>query len=193
MEPGDRTLAPKIEVGLEVRDEAGDLVEEKREAVNLATDNWITLMEALHTVVADDNNNKALLTDDQGSADGYLTADTAGDWFYDTNQGSVGPFIAIGDGGGSSVTPARDNHKLDNRLDRKQAGTPSKGSDSVTISATFTNNTGSSFTVRETGMFLAMTDGNLNKKKVLMYHDAVSATSVADGNSVTVTYSFTWP
>jgi len=191
MQPGDRTLAPKIEVKLEVRDENGNLRQRTRDAVNLATENWIALMEGLHTVVADANRKTVTLTDVNGSDDTYVTASTNAAEFYKTNN-SVGPRLAIGDGGGSSVTPARGNHQLDSQLDSKPAGEPSSGSDSVTISSTFTNTTGSSFTVRETGMFLRMYNGSTTTA-VLMYHDAVSATSVADGDSVTVTYTFTWP
>jgi hypothetical protein len=196
MQPGDRTLLPKIEVGLEVRDENGRLVEKKTEAANLATENWIDVMEGLHTFTPKSQQARVVLTDDGGVDLDYTIVGDAS-IFVDTGKGtpnSVGPRIAIGDGGGSSVTPARGNHQLDNQLDRKDGDTPSSGSDSVTISATFTNNTGSSFTVRETAMFMELfsTDDDAYHE-VLMYHDAVSATSVADSNSVTVTYTFTWP
>lgn len=185
---------PKIEVELQVRDEDGDLVEEQREAVNLATDQWVTLMEALHTRAATNGLTSINLAIDDGSTNDFYVAVNSETSFFSCDDNDVGPRIAIGDGGGSSVTPTRSNYQLDNQLARKDAGTPSKGSDSVTISATFTNNTGSSYTVRETGMFQKMFSGGANRADdVLMYHDAVSATSVADGNSVTVTYSFTWP
>jgi len=196
MQPGDRTLLPKIEVELRVHDEDGELVEQTTQAANLATENWIAVMEGLHTFTPKSQQARVVLTDDGDvDLDYTIVGDTS--IFVDTGRGtsnSVGPRIAIGDGGGSSVTPARDNYELDNQLDRKDAGTPSKGSDSVTISSTFTNNTGSPFTVRETAMFMEVfsTDDDAYHE-VLMYHDAVSATSVADSNSVTVTYTFTWP
>jgi hypothetical protein len=196
LSPGDRTLLPKVHLEIEVRDENENLVERQQAAANLATDNWIEASRAMLAFNTGGSLEQASLTDDGGNSRSptwYGDSGDGGDWFGNTRSENAGPKLAIGDGGGSSVSPQRANIDLDNRLDRKQAGAPSKGTDSVSVSATFTNSTGSQFTVRETGIFYAWNVGNGVTHDFLCWHDSVSATDVPDGNTVTVTYTFTWP
>jgi len=185
---------PKVELELEVHPAADpDDVRERRElAANLATDNWRDLLTGL--LRAEDTSHKVQLTDTNGSTNDYTTYDS-NDLFNDEAGvvGYLGSRIAVGDGGGSAVTPGRGDTSLDNRLGKDKVGEPSKTSDGTVVSTTLTNTSGGTWTIRETGILMRLQAQDGNGHSVLMFHDSVAALDVSDDEAVTVTYTLTWP
>jgi len=192
---GPPTLMPKVEVKIEVHDQDGELVEQQRCAANLATDNWLAFAEALLTHTASGTQQAATLTDDGGTARTVQVYDDTGSFFGDSTDAPVGPYLAYGDGGGSSVSPDRADTDLDNRLARGVADAPTTPTAGERrIEHTFTNSTGATQTVREVGLFYVWEDaGGGGPHTFLCWHDAVGGTDVADGQDVTIRYTFTWP
>jgi hypothetical protein len=190
LSPGDRTLLPKVHIELEVRDEDGDLVDRKQAAANLATDNWIEFMGEMLTNA--ETAREANMTNKNGNSGSATTWEDGNYnlWFeYGPGRGVR---LAIGDGGGASVNPQRGNHDLDNELGLSAPIAPDKGTNTLVWSTAFTNDSGGTWTIRETGWFI---EGGYedNPGPYLMFHDAVADTNVADGQSVTLTYTFEWP
>ena len=190
------TLLPKVELELEVREGGpeGHVRERKRFAGNLATTNLVDLMRKLWTTQESGGSRGATLTDVDGNDRTVRAYDTGEDGFF-TAVGANHRAV-IGDGGGATVMPDPSNHQLDNELDRVELGQPSSaGSDAFDVSATFGNDTGAAWTVREVGILHEWggeeygSNGNL----YLSWHDAVGDTTVPDGDAVTVRWRFTWP
>lgn len=193
--PQPPTLMPKVEVELEVHDQDGELVEQTRCAANLATDNWLAFVQALLTASASGTQTTASLTDDGNNARNVQVYDDTATWFGDSTGADVGPQLAAGDGGGASINPARGDTTLDNELHRGAADAPTTPSaDQVRVETTFTNSSGATQTIREVGLFYLWEDASGNGPHAfLCWHDGVGATDVADGQDVTVRYTFTWP
>jgi len=206
----DRTLLPKVELELEVREGGpeGPVRERKTFAANLATENLVDVMRTLYEGQewSQYTTNGVSLTDRDGNGRGvnifgqqYVAGDDdSSDWIFCSSQYSDHLHeIAVGDGGGSTVTPQRDGNDLTNRLGSAQIDEPaSLGDDAFAISATIVNTSGAAWTVREVGFYHEWAYGNEydhGTAHFLTLWDAVSSVNVPDGDAVSVQYTMRWP
>jgi len=192
-QPGT-TLVPKVSLELEVIDpDTGEVHTRRQAAANLATENWQKLITALLGFVETNTYNSTDLTDVDGTTRTVriYEADGSEKTFTNTTN-DLGAELVIGDGGGSSVNPARADTALDNRLDKSEADNYEGDGKSI-VSASFHNDTGTDWTVREVGILLKLHSGNNDWQRFLAWHDAVQDTNVPDGDLVNVTYTLEWP
>jgi len=193
---------PKVEVAVQVHDGPdgeGNVVSEQRVAANLATDNLVAFWKNLITPETGQNTRfNSDLTNVNGVSNSiYWTQASSSNgyfWVYTGNVGTpYGGHIGVGDGGGASVNPQRSNVDLDNRLGISSTDAPSAGTDTISASASVTNNSGGDWTIREVGFFMGITESDSDPALFLMFHDSIAEETVTDGQSITVTYEFTWP
>lgn len=189
-------------VGIEVKDASGRVVSRYCSGWNdLAVNNFRDMMAALFTPVGGSSAIDFSATTEAGVARTMrmygptLTLDGAYGFNYTGTSQQLGPKICLGDGSGSTVTPARTDINLVGQLYEGFSSAASTGTGIFTISASFSNGSGSTQTIREAGVKLRM----LNKSSAnlaedfLMFHDATADTSVPNGSSVTCTYTFALP
>jgi hypothetical protein len=189
-------------VGIEVRDAQGAVTHRYCSGWNdLATNNFRNFIAALLTPVSGSAIGDISMTTEANVARtirmyGPSIASNGSHSFNYTGQGNaLGPKICLGDGAGSAVTPARTNINLVGQLYEGFTSAASVGTGIVTISAAFSNGSGSTQTIREAGVKLALQ--NLNNSNLaedfLCFHDATADTAVPNGSSVTCTYTFALP
>jgi hypothetical protein len=174
-----------IRVRLVVKDADGNVTSDTTKDDDLATNQFLKWMvEQFKTTFGASTYTLV----DRGGTTRTITSrltNSPGTW----TQSNHMTWLGLGDGSGSTVTPARTNINLVNTL----AGGPHRswtsiGVNSVSSAVSVVNTTGSSFTVREVGFFYEM-DGNL----FLFFHDSVTATTVSNGSTATVSYDIQWP
>lgn len=184
-------------VGIEVRDANGNVTGRYCSGWrDLATNNFRDFMAAMFTPVTAGASNSFSHTNEGGTSRSsvmWISGSTVSRW-NDSSLGGVGPKICLGDGSGSAVTPARTDTNLVNQLYEAFSSAASVGTGIFTISASFSNGSGSTQTIREAGVKMAMRQNSTNTTEdFLWFHDATSATSVPNGSSVTCTYTFALP
>jgi hypothetical protein len=188
------TLMPKVTVELEVFDpDTGETHEQTEFAANLATENWRELLTSLLAFIRAGANERASLADLNGNSHNVRVYSGSNNEVFSQSSTSLGCEIAVGDGGGAAVNPARGDTSLVNRLAKAQVGDPQGGSGKSITSATLQNNSGGSWTVREVGIIHKWSTANAGSKRFLTWHDAVQDTNVPDGDALTVTYTLEWP
>lgn len=212
---GHATFRSLIDVGwkIEVSDPDGTVVETRECAGgDLATNNFLNWMVAMFTgFVNGATNGTFAATNTSGVAKtlgGYASDGAPNKSTFNTGKNNantvgnnLGLRVVIGDGNGSTVTPAR----TDTALARLTATSPYMAAPTlttniVTIAYAFVNGTGSNWTgstaIREVGLQCDWFD-NISSTGAtsvfLLFHDAVAATTVNIGQTITVTYTITFP
>lgn len=177
-----------------VRDRYGRVKSRSCKDHDLATNQWVSFFASLLTPTASAATLDDSLTDESNTARTVRIYGTSTTNFNTTTPaGTKGAKLCLGDGGGSAVVPARTNVNLVNQLYEAFASTPAEGLGTIAIAATFVNSSGGTQTIREAGVKLSIASNAPVNHDFLMFHDATTATAVLNGESVTVTYTFTFP
>lgn len=181
-----------VRIGLKVTNPDGSLASEWESgpgdlATNLFMDFIKMLFSPAGTTKIEDTSNT-----DVGGASRALTvySGTAGDVLF--NESVAGAAVEIGIGS-SGTAVARTDTALGTQLSRGAASAAAIGGGTMTLSKAFVNASGGTWTVREAGLFMSMTDQGGVLRTFLWFHDLTAVTTVNDGQTVTVTYTFTFP
>lgn len=174
-------------VRVQVHDEDGNL---RREDVypNLWVDNWRRLMAELF---GNGESEQTASMDNKGGGTTSIKVwvdRSVGDE-YNAIRSGAGCHLLIGDGGGATVNTSRSDNELVNQVDRSPSLDPSTSPSLIAWSHAFANGTGGTITVREVGLDLTTRSAG----PFLLMHVPTTATDVADGETVTVTYELTIP
>jgi len=135
-------------------------------------------------------NNNATLDIDVNSLTAETSVDDSADYFvmYDDSANAHKKVFGSNLPGNDSGPPTDASYITVNDESNLSSERTLAGSEGINVT-----DQGSENTIRETGMFMVFLADSYDSKEILMYHDSVSNTSVADGDNVTVTYTFTWP
>lgn len=182
-----------VSIDLVVRDRHGNIKSQWCSGPNdLTMSNWITFLRGLCTPTSSGANRDVTMKDEGGTNRTFrVWFDVAVSMF--NTSGEKGPKICLGNGGGSAVTPVRSNYNLVNQLYEAFTTPAASGANTVAHSSTFINNSGGQQTIREAGLKFNFRETAGTAVDVLMFHDATAATVVENGESVTATYTWTWP
>jgi hypothetical protein len=169
---------------------------------DLATNQWLKFLNLLmeyKTAVSNASPNYSTQINDitntqRTIVSGYNNGSNNVIWNFSGNSTQLGALVAIGNGNGSTVTPARTDVALANALASGGVDTPSFSGGDVVFSKAIVNNTGSTWTVREVGLYIRLQGYGDLARDFLMFHDGVSpAVTVNNGQTITVNYTFTFP
>lgn len=205
-QPGHATFRPLIDVGFKivVTNPDGSIASEECKAGgDLATNNFIAIMVEMWTAIASGGSHTFAMSDTGGASRTFRLYSAAPatngtlSMFCNGVGFGLGPVLAIGNGSGSTVTPARTDTNLVQTTASGTSDAPASGGGIVTFAKAFVNSSGSAWTgataIREVGMIMSLVDQSQNNRNVLMLHDAITATTVNNGQTITVTYTVTFP
>jgi hypothetical protein len=159
---------------------------------DLATNNFTSFLASVMRAVDSSGSESVTLTDTTNTSRTLNTrvnniSATTFDHYYNVSNADSGAYIEWGDGSGSAVTAARTDFKLVTTLSSGVAAS-SSGSGTVAFTRSATNSSGSTWTIREVGLLCKW-----NTFLFLFFHDGVTAATVANGATATVTYTVTFP
>lgn len=160
---------------------------------DLALDNYVEIQE--HYWEAEESTDSiANITDQTGSPRSlYVRRPNTLTAAFTAPNPQAQLDIVLGDGNGSPVTPDRGNHQLDRLRFENRASEADLGGNIITFSAVMFNTLGFDITVREAGIRMTGRDTSSTPRDVLLFHEATGATLVEDTESVTATYTISWP
>ena len=182
-----------VQAQLQVHDAEGRLVRSYCTGPDdLATDQLTTILEAFLGTSSGSPTFGGVT--DVGGVDRTIRMwSTSGVNIFCSANSANGISIGIGDGGGSPVTPDRADYELVNKLDETGILTSSSGSGSISASGAIVNGSGGAWTVREVCLYIKGHDSGGTQRQFMLFFDSTANTTVNDGETVTVTYTVTFP
>lgn len=190
--PEPRRLDAGVRVDLAVHRPDGVLRRYVRGCENdITTDNWLKFQRAWWSPNLANDVSEAGLVDRGGTSRTIDVWDSGGTAFHVTKAG-VRPEIALGDGNGAPITPARDDFDVAFEVFSGDISSVARASNKIAMSKAFVNSSGSSVFIREAALIFPAQDSAAVIRDFMMFYDSTDETEVPNNDTVTATYTITY-